>query len=596
MDTRRKRKSMWDMEEETKQFSGINERNSSREGGHYHEFPASRSFASSKFRDYSEQQSQESKGDSVAPMNGDFIESGGISPEGKEIGGGDRYCQNMSLGYDGIERHKHKHSLEDDQNDPHRHSRRDRSRRRKSRSRSRSWSRSNSSPSGRTRSRSPIRDYRNQSHKWSDQKSVRGKSFRICRDFSAGRCPRGSQCKFVHSKNSSRVNISEDSCSKSDLRGDVSDYNLGENAQFQSRSRNAVPCREFAKGKCRWGDACRFSHHLDNPSDNSNAKNDSRLGRDMDEENMGNKQENQDASSNVREEKQDHVVENNIVALSLSDVLDEVKDSRNPSHPIPFSGQNLNQNFVDVTSGHFFVPNAADDGHWQSMIWHSPSNGFNGDINGPEAQLEARLDLQNHQKAVQMTGLLETKVTPAINNAAFPTTTFDIVNFQENADTHTPIFIVDTKLDNANVDNSESSKPKEESVLANPEADGGNKFMREESKENQNNKDSEDLDARNKKVDGSIANKDEKVVGRIFKNSLIEFVKDILKPAWKEGRLSKDDHKIIVKKVVEKVTSSIQADHIPRTQDKVDQYLSFSKPKIAKLVQAYVERSRKTDS
>ncbi|KAL6504492.1 hypothetical protein OROGR_026415 [Orobanche gracilis] len=591
MDTRRKRKSMWDMEEETKQYSGINERNSSREGGHYHELPASRSFTSSKFRDYSEQQSRESKGDSVAPMNSNFIESGGISPEGKEIGGGDRYYQNMSLGYDGIERHKHKHSLEDDQNDPHRHSRRDRSRRRRSRSRSRS----NSSPSGRTRSRSPIRDYRNQSHKCSDQKSVPGKSFQICRDFSVGRCPRGSQCKFVHFKNSSRVNISEDSCSKSDIRGDVSDYNLGENAQFQNRSRNAVPCREFAKGKCRWGDTCRFSHHFDNPSDNCNAKNDSILGRDMDAENMGNKQENQDASSNVREEKQDYVVENNIVALSLSDVLDDMKDLRNPSHPIPFSGQNLNQNFVDVTSGHSFVSNAADDGHWQSMIWHSPYNGFNGDLNGPEAQLGARLDLQN-QNAVQMTGLLETKVTPAKNAAAFPTPTFDNLKLQENADTHTPIVIVDTKPDNAKVDNSESSKPKEESVLANPEADGGNKFMCEESKENQNNKDSEDLNACNKKVDGSTANKDEKVVGRIFKNSLIEFVKDILKPAWKEGRLSKDDHKVIVKKVVEKVTSTIQADHIPRTQDKVDQYLSFSKPKIAKLVQAYVERSRKMNS
>ncbi|EPS64429.1 hypothetical protein M569_10353, partial [Genlisea aurea] len=22
------------------------------------------------------------------------------------------------------------------------------------------------------------------------------------------------------------------------------------------------PCREFVKGKCRWGDSCRFSHRL----------------------------------------------------------------------------------------------------------------------------------------------------------------------------------------------------------------------------------------------------------------------------------------------------------------------------------------------
>lgn len=77
---------------------------------------------------------------------------------------------------------------------------------------------------------------------------------------------------------------------------------------------------------------------------------------------------------------------------------------------------------------------------------------------------------------------------------------------------------------------------------------------------------------------------------RMFKCALIEFVKDILKPKWKEGQLSKEAHKTIVKKVVEKVSGSLQGPNVPQTQEKVDLYLLASKPKLSKLVQAYVEK------
>ncbi|XP_072954069.1 zinc finger CCCH domain-containing protein 55-like [Typha angustifolia] len=77
---------------------------------------------------------------------------------------------------------------------------------------------------------------------------------------------------------------------------------------------------------------------------------------------------------------------------------------------------------------------------------------------------------------------------------------------------------------------------------------------------------------------------------KMFKCALIEFVKDILKPAWKEGHLSKEAHKTIVKKVVEKVTGAMQGPNIPQTQEKIDAYLSYSKAKLNKLVQAYVEK------
>ncbi|XP_042403671.1 zinc finger CCCH domain-containing protein 55-like isoform X2 [Zingiber officinale] len=77
---------------------------------------------------------------------------------------------------------------------------------------------------------------------------------------------------------------------------------------------------------------------------------------------------------------------------------------------------------------------------------------------------------------------------------------------------------------------------------------------------------------------------------KMFKFALVEFVKDLLKPAWKEGQLNREAHKTIVKKVVDKVTGSVQSPNIPQTQEKIDIYLAHSKPKLSKLVQAYVEK------
>lgn len=72
---------------------------------------------------------------------------------------------------------------------------------------------------------------------------------------------------------------------------------------------------------------------------------------------------------------------------------------------------------------------------------------------------------------------------------------------------------------------------------------------------------------------------------RAFKFALVEFVKELLKPTWKEGQINKEDYKTIVKKVVDKVTGTMQVANIPQTQEKIEHYLSFSKPKLSKLVQ-----------
>ncbi|XP_050371279.1 protein FRIGIDA-ESSENTIAL 1 isoform X2 [Argentina anserina] len=81
---------------------------------------------------------------------------------------------------------------------------------------------------------------------------------------------------------------------------------------------------------------------------------------------------------------------------------------------------------------------------------------------------------------------------------------------------------------------------------------------------------------------------------RQFRGALIELVKELLKPKWREGTLSKDAHNKIVKKAVDKIISAFQPQQIPPTIEAVTQYLSACRPKISKLVEGYIERYGKT--
>ncbi|KAL0912137.1 hypothetical protein M5K25_018088 [Dendrobium thyrsiflorum] len=90
--------------------------------------------------------------------------------------------------------------------------------------------------------------------------------------------------------------------------------------------------------------------------------------------------------------------------------------------------------------------------------------------------------------------------------------------------------------------------------------------------------------------DGDAKRSKENKGFRMFKCALVELVKEMLKPTWKEGQLSKEAHNTIVKKVVDKVTGSVQGHNAPQTQEKIDLYLLSSKAKLSKLVQAYVEK------
>ncbi|KAL6618994.1 hypothetical protein ACP70R_034133 [Stipagrostis hirtigluma subsp. patula] len=78
-----------------------------------------------------------------------------------------------------------------------------------------------------------------------------------------------------------------------------------------------------------------------------------------------------------------------------------------------------------------------------------------------------------------------------------------------------------------------------------------------------------------------------------FRFRLAEHVKELVKPIWKEGYLSKDAHKLVVKKSVDKVLDSIEPHQVPTTEELITNYLTACGSKIEKLVKAYVDRHRK---
>ncbi|XP_056171838.1 protein FRIGIDA-ESSENTIAL 1 [Syzygium oleosum] len=80
---------------------------------------------------------------------------------------------------------------------------------------------------------------------------------------------------------------------------------------------------------------------------------------------------------------------------------------------------------------------------------------------------------------------------------------------------------------------------------------------------------------------------------RHFRVALIDYVKELLKPTWQGGRLSKDAHNLIVKKAVDKVLTTLQPQQIPPNPESIKHFLSFSQLKLTKLVEGYVDKHGK---
>ncbi|XP_020548539.1 zinc finger CCCH domain-containing protein 55 isoform X2 [Sesamum indicum] len=77
---------------------------------------------------------------------------------------------------------------------------------------------------------------------------------------------------------------------------------------------------------------------------------------------------------------------------------------------------------------------------------------------------------------------------------------------------------------------------------------------------------------------------------KLFKISIATFVKEVLKPSWRQGNMSKEAFKTIVKKTVDKVSGAMKSHHIPRSQSKINHYIDSSRGKLTKLVMGYVDK------
>ncbi|PWA58893.1 SWAP/Surp, Zinc finger, CCCH-type [Artemisia annua] len=77
---------------------------------------------------------------------------------------------------------------------------------------------------------------------------------------------------------------------------------------------------------------------------------------------------------------------------------------------------------------------------------------------------------------------------------------------------------------------------------------------------------------------------------KLFKVSVADFVKEVLKPSWKQGNMSKEAFKTIVKKTVDKVSGAMKSHQIPKSQAKINHYIDSSQRKLTKLVMGYVDK------
>ncbi|XP_061351967.1 uncharacterized protein LOC133296938 [Gastrolobium bilobum] len=77
---------------------------------------------------------------------------------------------------------------------------------------------------------------------------------------------------------------------------------------------------------------------------------------------------------------------------------------------------------------------------------------------------------------------------------------------------------------------------------------------------------------------------------KLFKVSIANFVKEVLKPSWRQGNMSKVAFKTIVKKTVDKVSGAMKGHRMPKSQAKISQYIDSSQRKLTKLVMGYVDK------
>jgi len=77
----------------------------------------------------------------------------------------------------------------------------------------------------------------------------------------------------------------------------------------------------------------------------------------------------------------------------------------------------------------------------------------------------------------------------------------------------------------------------------------------------------------------------------LLRKNIGGYAKELLKPKWQEGIMTKEAFKTIIKKTVDKVTGTVKPDHVPNNEEKVTSYMNSARPKILKLVQVVPQLS-----
>ncbi|XP_049397264.1 uncharacterized protein LOC125861398 [Solanum stenotomum] len=85
-------------------------------------------------------------------------------------------------------------------------------------------------------------------------------------------------------------------------------------------------------------------------------------------------------------------------------------------------------------------------------------------------------------------------------------------------------------------------------------------------------------------IDNKCVNTESTVL-KNFHAALVEFVKELLRPTWNEGLISKDAYKKVVKKTVDKVENSLHPNQIPNTAESTEDYFDLSLPKLTNTIE-----------
>lgn len=81
-------------------------------------------------------------------------------------------------------------------------------------------------------------------------------------------------------------------------------------------------------------------------------------------------------------------------------------------------------------------------------------------------------------------------------------------------------------------------------------------------------------------------------VRRAFKAALVHYLINLIKPSWKDGKISKNTHKIIIKKAADKVVQSFgEAAQFPSDPKQIKHYLECSHSKLCNLIQVSFKSS-----